>query len=432
MRKKVVSAFCFLAKKNISARHCLSIQSPRQCFGCASPFRLCHACRAQPVAFPEVDYCPWCLPKELDREKNQTIPEFPVHTKVSCLLVKKKISVATCRKIQSQACGVCPAPTRICLKCKKKPIRYLDYGLCLACTVENFKPDWQSPVSLPPPLEGLFTAFISGPSILSSHINHVQPKKKKTTSSRLLDSTTRLRLYRKMLGKSQNDLAHFLGQKNVSNISRWEHGHRIPGITTALKIAKFLEIPVENLFEESHGSVAGPQAPETRLSIFLGNRSLAMVVMQEKRLIALAIRDTPSKKSPSYFKKPRQIINKELAIWQPTSVAIGLPLHYTQSAMKLLRHLQSHIKKGGISVEILSPKVIRQYFLTHEYPSHQADLKMAGVISTRFPRLKPYYGKLLKMAVKPRRYHLNAFLAIAQVLFCLEHSREKLKPVFNQ
>jgi len=101
--------FCQIEGKRISEEHCCRLQTAcptDTCFGCASGYRLCARCRRALVAFPEVSFCEPCLAEALASEK--------------------RLSAAS----PNDPCG-----------CAKRAVYYLQYRLCLACTVNKFAPE---------------------------------------------------------------------------------------------------------------------------------------------------------------------------------------------------------------------------------------------------------------------------------------------------
>lgn len=58
--------------------------------------------------------------------------------------------------------------------------------------------------------------------------------------------------YRKKNGLSQKRVAFFLGHKTSSQLSNYERGAKIPGLTNALKLEIIYGIPVAFLFRDLH------------------------------------------------------------------------------------------------------------------------------------------------------------------------------------
>lgn len=54
--------------------------------------------------------------------------------------------------------------------------------------------------------------------------------------------------YRKKMGFSQKRAAHFMGLKKTNNLSRYEHGVKLPGLINALKLEIIYRAPVAFLF----------------------------------------------------------------------------------------------------------------------------------------------------------------------------------------
>ena len=57
-----------------------------------------------------------------------------------------------------------------------------------------------------------------------------------------------LRKYRKASGLKQQDVAHILGIKSSSRISRWEKGEGIPSLVNVFKLAILYRVMVDSLF----------------------------------------------------------------------------------------------------------------------------------------------------------------------------------------
>ena len=62
--------------------------------------------------------------------------------------------------------------------------------------------------------------------------------------------TNSLWTYRKKRGFSQRQVAGFLGLKGSNNLSRYEHGVRLPSLINALKLEVVYRTPVAFLFPE--------------------------------------------------------------------------------------------------------------------------------------------------------------------------------------
>ena len=54
--------------------------------------------------------------------------------------------------------------------------------------------------------------------------------------------------YRKKMGLSQKRAAYFIGLKRTNNLSRYEHGVKLPGLINALKLEIVYRTPVAFLF----------------------------------------------------------------------------------------------------------------------------------------------------------------------------------------
>lgn len=135
------SVFCAITEREITKIQCQTLQGKDECFGCGAPSRFCRACLLRPVSFPEVDLCTKCLTEELPSENEVAQKGLPsIHPMVSviCHLANRKIPQTACRAMQSETCGTCGAPSRLCTKCKSRRVYYPEYGLCLSCTVSEY------------------------------------------------------------------------------------------------------------------------------------------------------------------------------------------------------------------------------------------------------------------------------------------------------
>lgn len=105
MKTENLTAYCQIFKKNISAEKCAGIQGQDGCFGCAASSRLCISCATRLVKVPAVGLCSQCLALQLAQEikDGQVFYDRP-----------------------------------LCEKCKDRPVRFQEYGLCLACSVAEF------------------------------------------------------------------------------------------------------------------------------------------------------------------------------------------------------------------------------------------------------------------------------------------------------
>ncbi|WAC06744.1 MAG: helix-turn-helix transcriptional regulator [Thermodesulfobacteriota bacterium] len=56
--------------------------------------------------------------------------------------------------------------------------------------------------------------------------------------------------YRKKMGLSQKRTAYFMSLKKTNNLSRYEHGAKLPGLINALKLEIVYRTPVAFLFKE--------------------------------------------------------------------------------------------------------------------------------------------------------------------------------------
>lgn len=136
--------FCQIVGRDITAPICLETQGHEGCFGCAAPTRLCELCRKRTVDVPAVGMCSSCLIGQLQKEASSSKPTVGALVRVDCQLLKRQISGQMCRATQGQeGCRNCPAPTRFCENCKQRSVRYKQYGLCLACSVEEYGGGWK-------------------------------------------------------------------------------------------------------------------------------------------------------------------------------------------------------------------------------------------------------------------------------------------------
>lgn len=135
--------YCSIVDKEISPWICLESQGQKECFGCSAPSHLCEKCLIRPLAFPEINLCSKCLHESLKEELQKGgIPAPSKGTAIYCHLTGREIGAATCRKMQGHFCGDCTSPARICEECKKRAVKYSQYGTCLSCTVVIFAPSW--------------------------------------------------------------------------------------------------------------------------------------------------------------------------------------------------------------------------------------------------------------------------------------------------
>jgi transcriptional regulator with XRE-family HTH domain len=57
-----------------------------------------------------------------------------------------------------------------------------------------------------------------------------------------------VRTYRKRSSLGQQDVAFLLGSKDRGNVCRYEQGHRLPSLRTALELAVILDVSITTLF----------------------------------------------------------------------------------------------------------------------------------------------------------------------------------------
>jgi len=56
--------------------------------------------------------------------------------------------------------------------------------------------------------------------------------------------------FRKIANLKQKDLAYLLGIKNISQISRWEKGERLPSLKNCFKLSVVFGCSVEEIFSD--------------------------------------------------------------------------------------------------------------------------------------------------------------------------------------
>ena len=64
-----------------------------------------------------------------------------------------------------------------------------------------------------------------------------------------------VRTYRRRSSLGQQDLAFLLGCKDRAKICRYEQGHRLPSLRTALALAAVLDVSIAALFSRMHSDV---------------------------------------------------------------------------------------------------------------------------------------------------------------------------------
>ena len=60
-------------------------------------------------------------------------------------------------------------------------------------------------------------------------------------------------LYRERIGYTQLQVAALLGATSTASLSRFERGHQLPSLPTALKLAIIYRVPVDYLYSELYG-----------------------------------------------------------------------------------------------------------------------------------------------------------------------------------
>jgi transcriptional regulator with XRE-family HTH domain len=104
-----------------------------------------------------------------------------------------------------------------------------------------------------------------------------------------------LRVYRKRLGLSQNEVAFLLGWRNASQPSRYEHFSRIPTLRTALALAVIFQVSVSDLFSGEYQKVENAvcrqaQRLETRLTTDSPDPGTARKLALLKKIISADIK----------------------------------------------------------------------------------------------------------------------------------------------
>jgi transcriptional regulator with XRE-family HTH domain len=100
-----------------------------------------------------------------------------------------------------------------------------------------------------------------------------------------------IRVHRKRLGLSQNEVAFLLGWCNASQPSRYEHFSRIPTMHTALALSVVLGVSVHELFSGEYQKVVKAvcrqaQRLEARLSTENPDRSTARKLAVLKMILS--------------------------------------------------------------------------------------------------------------------------------------------------
>jgi len=72
--------------------------------------------------------------------------------------------------------------------------------------------------------------------------------------------SNRLHHYRKLNHLKQRHVAHLLGIRNHSLISRWENGSGLPDLQNALKLSKIYSVQLDELFGDLKETLSLNQA----------------------------------------------------------------------------------------------------------------------------------------------------------------------------
>ena len=76
-----------------------------------------------------------------------------------------------------------------------------------------------------------------------------------------------LDIYRRRMGFSTRHVAQLFGDKDVSRLSKYERGQRLPDLRNAFRLSIVLRVPVEFLFPALYDSLrAQIRAEEDRLA----------------------------------------------------------------------------------------------------------------------------------------------------------------------
>ncbi len=100
-----------------------------------------------------------------------------------------------------------------------------------------------------------------------------------------------IRVHRKRLGLSQNEVAFLLGWRDASQPSRYEHFSRIPALRTALALAVILRVSVYELFPGEYQKVEDAvsrraQRLEARLTTQIPDQGTARKLALLKMIIS--------------------------------------------------------------------------------------------------------------------------------------------------
>ncbi|OGH60510.1 MAG: hypothetical protein A2848_02390 [Candidatus Magasanikbacteria bacterium RIFCSPHIGHO2_01_FULL_50_8] len=171
--------YCQITRQEISPRQCLITQTPRDCYGCGAPTRFCTECQFDIVAFPGAELCAFCLTKRLAEDETDKLRHVWTISVECKLSGNRQISTATCGRLQGDACSGCNAVTRICVICKSRRVRYVDFGMCLKCHTMALGFGWH-----PLPIDEMTAKRIERDTFFSSIAIVVQlPAPQKQTES---------------------------------------------------------------------------------------------------------------------------------------------------------------------------------------------------------------------------------------------------------
>jgi transcriptional regulator with XRE-family HTH domain len=77
----------------------------------------------------------------------------------------------------------------------------------------------------------------------------------------------RIRQLRMEKGLTQRELAHIMGYQSVSSLSHLEAGHKLPSLTTALRLEVALQRFIGDIYPRLYGQLRAPVA-RRRVALF--------------------------------------------------------------------------------------------------------------------------------------------------------------------
>ncbi len=87
------------------------------------------------------------------------------------------------------------------------------------------------------------------------------------TNRSRIHAPNRIKQLRMEKGLTQRELAHLMGYQSVSSLSHLEAGHKMPSLTTALKLEVALQRFIGDIFPRLYESIRGPVA-RRRVALF--------------------------------------------------------------------------------------------------------------------------------------------------------------------